>query len=151
MKEVNGDLIRMAVEGQFDVIIHGCNCYCQMGKGIALSVKDKFPEAYKADCETKKAANEKLGTYSHAAVEHNGHAFTIVNAYTQHHWQGKGVKADYAAIRSVMRSVKADFTGKRIGYPLIGAGLAGGDWSIISDIIKEELVGENHTLVIFSP
>lgn len=63
MKEVNGDLIRMAMEGQFDVFIHGCNCYCQMGKGIALSIKDKFPEAYKADCKTKKAANEKLGSY----------------------------------------------------------------------------------------
>ena len=62
MKEVNGDLIRMAMEGQFDVIM-GVTGYRQMGKGIALSIKGKFPEAYKADCETKKAANEKLGTY----------------------------------------------------------------------------------------
>ena len=43
------------------------------------------------------------------------------------------------------------FGGKRIGYPLIGAGLAGGDWQIISAIINEELVGENHTLVRFAP
>jgi O-acetyl-ADP-ribose deacetylase (regulator of RNase III) len=39
------------------------------------------------------------------------------------------------------------FAGKRIGYPKIGAGLAGGDWSIIEEIIDRELEGEDHTLV----
>jgi len=46
-----------------------------------------------------------------------------------------------------MRIIKNDFSGKRIGYPLIGAGLAGGNWRIISKIIDEELNGEDHTLV----
>jgi len=41
--------------------------------------------------------------------------------------------------------------GMRIGYPLIGAGLAGGDWTIISAIIDEELKGEDHALVIYQP
>ena len=35
----------------------------------------------------------------------------------------------------------------KIGYPAIGAGLAGGNWEIISGIIDEELKGENHTFV----
>ena len=43
--------------------------------------------------------------------------------------------------------IRTNFTGKRIGYPLIGAGLAGGDWKVISKIIEEELKNENHTLV----
>ena len=43
--------------------------------------------------------------------------------------------------------IKAKYTGQRIAYPLIGAGLAGGDWKRISSIIEEELKGENHTLV----
>jgi len=30
----------------------------------------------------------------------------------------------------------------------IGAGLAGGDWEIISSIINEELEGEDHTCVV---
>jgi O-acetyl-ADP-ribose deacetylase (regulator of RNase III) len=53
------------------------------------------------------------------------------------------------AIRSVFRQVKQQFTGKRIGYPKIGAGLAKGDWSIVTSIIEEELAGENHTYVEF--
>jgi len=150
MKEVNGDLLKLTSDGHFDVIIHGCNCFCQMGKGIALSIKNQFPEAYEADCQTPKGDRNKLGTYSSATVSIIGHGFTIVNAYTQHHCRGKGVKADYEAIRSVMVKVKQDFTGKRIGFPLIGAGLAGGDWNAISDIITTELTGEDITLVRFT-
>ncbi|MEJ2612624.1 MAG: macro domain-containing protein [Candidatus Thiodiazotropha sp.] len=151
MKEIDGDLLQLAKEGVFDVIIHGCNCQCQMGKGIALSVKNEFPQAYKADCDTEKGAKEKLGDYSCANVSYNGNEFTIVNAYTQFHWRGKGVKADYEAIKKVMTKIKQKYSGKRIGYPLIGAGLAGGDWSVISNIINEELAGEDHTLVKFKP
>ena len=93
----------------------------------------------------------KLGQISSAQVEANGHPLIIVNAYTQNHWRGKGILADYAAIRAAMRQVKAQFAGKRIGYPKIGAGLARGDWATIAPIIDEELAGEQHTLVIYEP
>ena len=151
MKETSGDLLRLASEGKFDVIIHGCNCQCQMGKGIALAIKNQYPAAYQADLETEKGSRDKLGDYSVASVDSGNHEFRIVNAYTQFHWRGKGVKADYEAIRKVMSRIKTDFSGKRIGYPLIGAGLAGGDWTVISEIIEAELNGEDHTLVRFSP
>jgi O-acetyl-ADP-ribose deacetylase (regulator of RNase III) len=147
MKTLKGDLLQFAEDGNFDVIIHGCNCFCQMGKGIALTIKNKFPEAYKADLETAKGEKNKLGTYSKADTGN----FTIVNAYTQYHWAGKGRNADYDAIRNVMKLIKQNFSGKRIGYPLIGAGLAGGDWDVISTIISEELKGEEHTVVIYQP
>ncbi|WP_444928778.1 macro domain-containing protein [Microbulbifer sp. SSSA002] len=151
MKEIEGNLIQLAIDGAFDVIIHGCNCQCQMGKGIALTIKRLFPEAYQADLTTKKGAKEKLGSYSSAEITRLDSTFTIVNAYTQLHWRGKGVKADYNAIQQIFEKIKQDFSGKRIGYPLIGAGLAGGDWEIISNIIKKALAGEDHTLVKFKP
>lgn len=151
MKKIQGDLLKLAPAGEFDVIVHGCNCQCTMGAGIAKSIKSLFPEAYEADCQTKKGDREKLGTISQASVVRDGIKLTIVNAYTQFQWRGPGVKADYNAIRSAMRAIKNEFTGQRIGYPLIGAGLAGGDWSIIEEIINEELVGENHTLVEYRP
>lgn len=46
-----------------------------------------------------------------------------------------------------MGALKHNFPGKRIWYPEIGAGLARNDWKIISRIINEELVGEDHPLV----
>jgi len=61
------------------------------------------------------------------------------------------VKADYDAIQEIFSKLKTEFSGSRIGYPLIGAGLAGGDWKVISQIIDSALVNENHTLVKFAP
>ncbi len=151
MKTVRGDLLKLALEGEFDVIIHGCNCQCAMGVGIAKAIKSHFPEAYKADCKTAKGDRDKMGSISFATVEKNGQEITVVNGYTQFHWTGADGLADYDAIRSVMREVKKQFSGKRIGYPKIGAGLAKGDWDVISQIIEEELEGEDHTLVEFAP
>jgi len=135
------------MSGAFDVIIHGCNCQCQMGKGIALSIKRQFPEAYAADRATAIGDPMKLGTISVAEIVRGDHTFAIVNGYTQFHWRGAGVKADYDAIEKVMQAVKQRFAGKRIGYPKIGAGLAEGDWNRISSIIETELNGEDHTYV----
>ena len=151
MPSIRGDLIKLALAGRFDVIIHGCNCQCQMGAGIAKTIKTLFPEAYAADCETTKGSREKLGSFSSASITRPDANFTVVNAYTQFHWRGQGVKVDYDAIRSAMKAIKLRFDGLRIGYPLIGAGLAGGDWGVISSIIEQELVGQDHTLVIYGP
>ncbi|HEX5684367.1 MAG TPA: macro domain-containing protein [Ideonella sp.] len=147
MKQITGDLLQLALEGEFDVIVHGCNCQCQMGKGIALSLKRLFPEVYAADCATAKGDAAKLGTISVAPVNRDGVDFYVVNGYTQLHWRGAGVKADYDAIRRVMNAVKLEFSGKRIAYPKIGAGLAGGEWTTIRSIIEESLAGEDHTYV----
>lgn len=151
MKTVDGDLIALALNGEFNVIIHGCNCFCTMGAGIARAIKTEFPEAYTADTATKKGDRDKLGRFSSTTVTRDGHSITVVNAYTQYHYRGSGNKANYPAIASVMKAIKAAFPGKRIGYPLIGAGLAGGDWSIIAPLIDRALVGEDHTLVRFVP
>ncbi len=147
MKIVNGDLIKRAIEGEFDVIIHGCNCFCAMGAGIAKSIKTQFPEAFQADLATEKGDRSKLGGFSHATIMQKGHAIIVINAYTQFDYSGKDVLADYDAIRSVFKKLKSQFSGKRFGFPLIGAGLAGGDWQVISEIIDQELQGEDFTLV----
>lgn len=150
MKEVYGDLIELADKGEFDVIIHGCNCFCTMGKGIAKSIKHAFPLAFAVDNLTNKGDISKLGTYSSVTIETPFGELEVVNAYTQFDYRGSGVNVDYAAIELVFSKIKRDFSGKRIGYPLIGAGLARGDWEVIKDIINKQLEGEDHTLVRFS-
>ncbi len=147
MKTITGDLIALAKDGAFDVIAHGCNCMCTMGAGIAVPVRKAWPKAYSADCATEKGDKGKLGTCSYAVVE--GGALTVVNAYTQFDYRGRGVKVDYDAIASTMAWIKANHSGKRIGLPKIGAGLAGGDWARIEAIIARELVNEDVTIVEF--
>ena len=140
----------MATRGYFDVIIHGCNCFCTMGRGIAKQIKLAFPEAFAADQATEFGDRNKLGAISVATVTRGPHRFSIVNAYTQHDFRGGGVLVDYVAVRSAMHLIAVKFAGKRLGYPRIGSGLAGGDWQIISAIIDEELQTQDHTMVKFS-
>ena len=147
MHRLKGDLIQLALAGKFDVIIHGCNCFCTMGAGIAKQICENFPDAYQADFETESGDKNKLGNYSKATVHVDGTPLIIINGYTQYHYSGAKVLADYDAIEALFSRIKIDFSGKKIGYPLIGAGLAGGDWERIRNIIDHKLAGENHTLV----
>ncbi len=151
MKIIKGNLITLALDGHFDVIVHGCNCFCTMGAGIARAIQDEFPEAYAADLATIKGDRNKLGDFSFATVKRNEHEITIVNGYTQYQFHGKSLLVDYDAVQRLFQKVKQQFIGKRIGYPKIGAGLAGGDWEKISQIIDHELAGENHSLVVYAP
>lgn len=147
MRVEKGDLVAKAKAGEFDVIVHGCNCFCTMGAGIAKTIKQVFPAAYEADLTTTAGDASKLGTYSQAVAEGNCKPLIIVNAYTQYNWRGPGRLVDYDAIRQVFRRLKQEHSGKRIGYPAIGAGLAKGDWTVIAAIIEEELAGEDHVFV----
>ena len=148
MKTISGDLIQLAENGQFDLIAHGCNCFCTMGAGI---VKEVVPAAFEADEATQRGDRSKLGTCSFAEIVLGGSSLIVVNAYTQFDWRGRGPKVDYAAVRSCMGWIKKHYPGKKIGLPKIGAGLAGGDWPTIVAIIEEELAGEDVTLVEFKP
>ena len=157
MKVVKGDLIKMAKEGKFDVIVQGCNCFCKMGKGLAKQICDELPEAYEADCVTKPGDKNKLGDFSFAMIRrHDLTNFFVINAYTQYDYRPTYEDDDisrvnYDAVRSVFKLIKERFGYTRIGYPKIGCGLAGGIWSIVEKIIDEELEGCDHTLVDYGP
>jgi len=149
MKYENGDLIKKAINGQFEVIVHGCNCFNVMGAGIAKQIKFAFPEAFKIDSMTKKGDAQKLGKCSLVKIKNNGgNSIIVVNAYTQYYY-GKQQKINtyYSAIKNCMIWIRKNLSGKKIGMPLIGAGLGGGDWNIISNIIEEELEDEDVTIV----
>jgi len=147
MKQVDGDLIAMAQEGNFDVIVHGCNCFHAMDAGIAKVIARNFPKAKEADLATPKGEPEKLGTISQASFKCGAHRLTVVNAYTQFDYKGAGRLVDYDAVERAFRTVADAHTGARIAYPKIGAGLAGGDWTKISQLIDAALDGLDHTLV----
>ena len=181
-KEIEGNLITLAQQGKFDVITHGCNCFCQMGAGIAPQMAkafgcDKFPkeriygieiglDGLEHPIETKNRGDiNKLGTIDYETRTYAGGTsefdvfdfdLTVVNSYTQYHYgrnhkDGVQKPIDYEALTLCMRKINHTFKGKRIGLPMIGAGLAGGDWNRIKQIIKDELYSCDVTVVIFKP
>ena len=117
----------MADNSEFDVILHGCNCFCVMGAGIALGVKNKFPEVYKADKATLTGDIDKLGKHSFVTVKNNkGDDLTVFNCYSQYHYKFTNKKApvDYDAIKKSLTLMVAEIklnTNKvfQIGLPLM--------------------------------
>jgi len=65
-REIDGDLIELALGGQFDVIAHGCNCFCIMGAGIAKAMDNKFfcnsSSIYPSEDKCFEGDYNKLGT-----------------------------------------------------------------------------------------
>jgi len=148
MKTIKGDLIKLAKKGSFDVIVHGCNCFNEMGAGLAKQIKKNFPEAYLADLETLEGDESKLGKYSYALWNDGPKELIIINAYTQYRYGGRRKNADNKAIKKVFKRIAKKFPDKRIGIPRIGAGMAGGNWETIKAIIEKKTKDLDITVVI---
>lgn len=152
MKLVKGDLLAMAKAGEFDIIIHGCNCFNVMGAGIAAQIAQQFPDAQIADNETVRGDAGKLGTYTIGM----GGRLVILNAYTQFGTSNTGKDVfEYTAFERVLDKIATRFGKWRIGLPMIGMGLAGGDAERIIPMIEAfaermEKQGGSATLVEFS-
>ncbi len=141
LKHAKGDLLEMAEQGQFNIIIHGCNCHNTMGSGIARQIRERYPQAYDADCATNYADRNKLGTISVALANNRaGEKFVIVNAYTQYDFNRGGVLNDvfeYDAFKNILNGFARDASpAMNIGLPYIGMGLAGGDKKRILAMIE---------------
>lgn len=172
-KEVEGDLIALTKEGNFEVIAHGCNCFCTMGAGIALPMKYAFRcDAFDKEAPAYKGDINKLGTIDYRLVHYfpvikeikigdekmksadfGGLYVTVINAYTQYHYgknsPGCEIPLDYSALELCLRKINHNFKGKKVGLPQIGCGLAGGKWEIVKGIIQKELCDCDTTVVIF--
>jgi O-acetyl-ADP-ribose deacetylase (regulator of RNase III) len=136
----NGDLIK----SDCDIIAHGCNCFHRMKSGIAKQIVEKYPMAAMADeMNTEFGDPSKLGNITFCEYyEESIKSFRyIINCYTQYRYgREEGVVyADYDAIRECMYKLKslAKEHNCKLGIPKIGAGLAKGDWNIISKIIED--------------
>ncbi len=142
IKYAKGNLLDLL--DKFDAVLHGCNCFHTMGAGIARAFADRFPQVPEADrMQTVYGDKSKLGTYSKAKVG----STDVLNCYTQYGFDARSKPFDYKAFECCLRNVKREYSGKRIGMPMIGAGLAGGDWVTIASIIENQLRGEDVTVV----
>lgn len=139
MDEIKGNLLDIA-EG---VIAHGCNTLGVMGAGFAKQVKDRYPAAFREYKRAERDSGLRLGEVSFARV---GPKLWIANVLTQSRIYGaKGeVLADMDAIEAGFQRVGefAARQGVAVEMPLIGCGLAGGDWAVVEPRIQAGLAGQ---------
>lgn len=134
-KVISGDAIKLFKSGDFDAFGHGCNCFCTMGRGIAKQVKAELNPLYQVDVNFgQRGSWKKLGTFTSHEFEF-GLGF---NLYTQYTFWDKSKMLDYEAVERCFKAVNDDMKQrglKTLVIPKIGAGLAHGDWKLISNLI----------------
>jgi O-acetyl-ADP-ribose deacetylase (regulator of RNase III) len=168
---IDGDVVKLAKEGAFDVVVHGCNCLSTMGAGVAPQMAKAFG-CDKFEMEMRGPNIEKLGNIDYETLYFEDNKtwtkypdedgkwatikLTVVNAYTQYmygknHIDGVSAPFDYEAFTICMRKMNHIFKGNHIGMPKIGSHLAGGDWNRIEKTIEIELSDCKVTVVNYKP
>ena len=128
-----GDLIEAAVKGQLPrpcVIPHVCNNQGIWGAGFVVPLKNAFPRAF----ESYKKSIRQLGSTSWCEVKPG---LWIANMVAQTLAQERPLW--YEALVECMKEV--GLTALEYGYsiccPRFGAGLAGGKWEVIEELILD--------------
>ena len=133
MKYVDGNLLDMAEQGKFDIIVHGCSCQNRMESGIAKQIRDRYPKAYMVDQLTQKGDSGKLGCFTQSHIDGNRlshpmeefgfpvdslddsstgviktrYSFTLLNAYTQENYgYSHSIYVNYEAVSQVFKQIK---------------------------------------------
>jgi len=141
-------------------VLHGCNAQGVMGSGVAKAIRDTYPEAFWQYKERHERSPLKLGEI--IMVDCGRHV--IMNGITQEFYGKDGKRyVDYDAVKSViieadklisiyrrkkiMEETGNDVAAKmderhpdtlpELALPAIGAGLGGGDWAVIAQIVEE--------------
>lgn len=144
--EIEGNLLDEFEKGTVNIIIHQANCFNTMGSGIARQIRERFPEAYEADCKTERGSKEKLGKYSYAVIKGR----VIINLYSQYEFGSPTRNTDYNALYDGLASIRDKLNKPHnIGVPFkIGSKLGGGDWIVVKAILEAVFKDSIHNLYI---
>ena len=120
-----------------EAMVHCANTHCTFGSGIAKQIKERYPEAYAADCQTIRGDKSKLGTFSWVKAKDGKY---IYNLYGQADF-GRGMRQlNYEAFYTGLESIKKHIEEHKLttlSLPFhCGADRAGGNWHIINAMIE---------------
>ncbi len=133
-------------------IVHGCNAQGVMGSGVALGVKQTYPQAFSDYLEVHNAGGLILGDSYPSVVLPD---LIVWNAITQNLY-GKGTRmVSYDAIQTCFQTVDnwvynnpKCMVPAEVHIPLIGAARGGGNWEIIREIIEQTM---NYPVTLWMP
>lgn len=118
-----------------ELILHGVNAQGRFASGIAKQMKEKFPIVAMRYFDRHKDQGWKIGDTQFNYIGDR----IIVNACSQQYYGYDGQQyVSYLALYKIFTDVFsfAVHSGiKKIAMPKIGAGLGGGDWSVIEGIL----------------
>lgn len=144
-KEVEGDLIKLALTGQFDVVLNECNCFCIAVSGLSPDMATTFGcLGFQLEGTNHKGDYLKLGRIDYKFIR----GVNVVNCYTQFMYSTTNLgNLDYTALAMCLQKVNYIFKGKKIGLPEIGKWATDSDWLTVKYLIESLLVDCDVTVV----
>ena len=135
-KSEKGDILTCDV----DALVNPVNCVGQMGKGLALAFKQRYPEltmAYKAACKSGELVPGRMFTQDLAELRKGiSRPRYVINFPTKRHWRSKSRLEDIdAGLVALAQEVKR-LNISSIAVPPLGCGLGGLDWEIVRPRIE---------------
>lgn len=145
----NGDLLSAPVEA----VVNTVNTRGVMGKGIALQVKQRWPEVDRAYRAASKRGEVELG---HMYVVERGGLGDgprlVINFPTKDHWRSKSRLADITTGLADLRALVERLGVASIAVPPLGCGNGGLDWADVRPLIEEALSGlDGVDVLVFPP
>ena len=135
IKIIKGNILEQKTEA----IVNTVNCVGVMGRGIALSFREAYPENYR---EYKKACDKGEVVPGRMFVHFAGDIFSkkyIINFPTKRHWKGKSRIEDIrSGLADLVRVIK-ELCIKSVTIPPLGCGLGGLDWKVVRPIIEKAM------------
>lgn len=153
---VNGDATRPAGKGK-KLVVHVCNDLGLWGRGFVLAISRRWsaPEESYRRWHGSRDGSFGLGRIQVVQVEDD---LYVVNMVAQSGIAGRrggpevGPPIQYADLKVCLTSVAnlAKTLGASVHMPRIGAGLGGGDWSVVEKIITECLVNAGVSTTVYN-
>jgi O-acetyl-ADP-ribose deacetylase (regulator of RNase III) len=156
IKYVVGDATAPDTTSAPALIVHGCNNVGGWGAGFVLALNRRWaaPQAAYKHWYNKGQAHSPrflLGEVQFVPVEDR---ITVANLISQSNtrWVDNVPPVRYQAIEDGLVKVarRAAATGEHIHMPRLGCGLAGGDWSVVEDIIRRTLTDKGIPVTVYS-
>ena len=127
-----GDILAAEAEA----LVNTVNCVGVMGRGIALQVKNAFPEnftAYEVACRHGEVQPGRMFVYETGQFTNPRY---VINFPTKRHWRGRSRLADIeSGLRALVEEVKR-LGIRSIAVPPLGCGLGGLDWAEVRPRIE---------------
>lgn len=122
------------------ILVHGCNAQGALGSGFAKKLVARYPQVL---WDYRRAAARSPLALGQCVVSHVQPSLYVVSAITQEFYgrDPHRVYVSYEAVQTAFEQVNAlaQALGLPVVFPALGAGLAGGSWPRIQDIIEETL------------
>ena len=139
-------------EQDTEAIVNPVNCVGVMGRGLALTFRDRFPDNYR---EYARACHENQvvpGRMFVFKTYWNTNPQYIINFPTKRHWRDRSLLMD---VQDGLEALAQEITDRHIAsvaIPALGAGLGGLPWKPVRRAIESSLAGlERVEITVLEP